>query len=172
MKALKLLFLPVLFLVCLGLSTSAIAEQIPWLSTTPNPPPADQEFPAVFHITTNPSTIGFWSERPWSVVNGNVVTILFDPGCGWLCGGGEDTYNAFPFTMPALPAGTYVVRFALGFESSSTVFAEFTINVGQGAGTSTALPISESAIALLGLLILLLGWQHLRGRRGDEDRVA
>ena len=173
MRALMSFFSTVALLTCLGFSTSAIAERAPWLSTTPNPPPADQDFPAVLHIMVNPMTQGFWGEQyPEKVVNGNVITYSFDTGCGFLCGGGEPTYKAFPFTMPALPAGTYIVRFALDPNETSNFLAEFTIDVGLGGSTSTDLPIGGSASALLGLLILLLGWQHLRARGRDVDRVA
>ncbi len=175
MNALLRLLFAAITLTCLGLGPSATAQGTPnpGLTTTPNPVPADREFAAIFHIMANPGRAGFWGEQyPRRVVNGTVITYSFDLGCGWICPPGEPTYTANPFTMPALPAGTYTVRFAQGLDASSTVLAEFTLNVGLGGTVSTPLPVGGAASALLGLLILLLGWQRLRLRADAENRVA
>jgi len=161
-------------LSCLGIAASAVAQgtPAPWLST-PRPAPADQEFGATLHLRINPAVQGFWGEQhPPSAINGNTITFLFDTGCGWLCPPGEPTSVAYPFTMPALPAGTYVVRFANDLAVPSAVTAEFTLNVGLGGITSTALPIGGGASVLLGLCILLLGWRHWRVNNNVDERVV
>lgn len=167
MNAQMKMFFAALFLVCLGLAGAATAQDthIPTLATNPSRPPANQQFAATFYFVTNPASVGFWDQQhPTTVINGNVVTFGFDTGCGFLCPPGNPTYTAFPFTMPALPAGTYVVRFASDPNSSSAVYGEFTLDVGLGAVTPTALPIGGYASGILGLLILVLGWKYLRAR--------
>lgn len=161
-------------LSCLGIAASAMAQgtPAPWLST-PRPAPADQEFAATLHLRINPAVQGFWGEQhPPSAINGNTITFLFDTGCGWLCPPEEPISAAYPFTMPALPAGTYVVRFANDLAVPSEVIAEFTLNVGLGGITSTALPIGGGVSVLLGLCILLLGWRHRRMNSDVDKRVA
>ena len=175
MNALMRLLFAAAILTCFGLGSSATAQGTPnpGLTTAPNPAPADREFAAIFHIMANPGRAGFWGEQyPRRVVNGNVITYSFDLGCGWLCPPGEPTYTANPFTMPALPAGTYMVRFAEGLDASSTVLAEFTLNVGLGGVVSTPLPVDGAASALLCLLILLLGWHRLHARVDNNETVA
>ena len=165
-------------LICLGFAGAAFAQtpHNPSLTTDPNPPPANQEFSAFFNVETNPASAGFWGElRPGHVIDGNVITFGFDTGCGWPCSPGVPTYRAFPFTMPSLPAGTYVVRFAESLYppiSPSAIIAEFTVDVGLGGGAvSTPLPLGGYASVLFGLLILVLGWKRLYVR-GDVRKVG
>ena len=160
-------------LACLELGAPAFAQGNPSssLTTMPHPAPADQEFAAILHIHVNPAAQAFWGEeRPQNVINGNQITFLFDTGCGWLCPPYEPTAMAYPFTMPALPAGTYVIRFANALEAPSEVYAQFTLNVGLGGITSTALPVGGTASAGLGLLIVLFGWKRLRMRGAVKAR--
>ncbi len=164
-------------LICLGFAGAAFAQTThpQSLTTDPNPAPANEEFSAFFNFVTNPGSAGFWGEqRPTYVVDGNVITFIFDTGCGWICATGVPTYRAFPFTMPALPAGTYVVRFAESLIppiSPSSIIAEFTVDVGLGGGVAaTPLPLGGSASGVLGLLILMLGWKRLYSR-GDFRKV-
>ncbi len=165
-------------LICLAFAGAAFAQTTDYhsLTTDPNPPPANQEFSAFFNFVTNPSSTGFWGElRPTHVIDGNVITFAFDTGCGWICPPGVPTYRAFPFMMPALPAGTYVVRFAESLYppiSPSSIIAEFTVDVGLGGGeVSRPLPLGGSASVLLGLLILMLGWKRLHAR-GNSRKVG
>lgn len=174
----KTLFSAALFILCLGLAGVSFAQDThaPSLTTDPSSAPANQEFAAFLNFETNPGSAGFWGEpRPTHVIDGNVITFAFDTGCGWICPPGVPTYRAFPFTMPALPAGTYVVRFAESLYppiAPSSIIAEFTVDVGLGGGeVSTPLPLGGSASVLLGLLILMLGWKRLYAR-GDLRKVG
>ena len=165
MNRIKTVLLCVVTLACVGVCGPVFAGSVPnpTLTTTPNPPPADQEFAATFYFSANPAASGFWGEaHPPSQINGNVITIAFDEGCGFLCPPGEPEYRAFPFTMPALPAGNYVVRFAAGLDSTSNVLAEFDINVGNGVVGPVALHVGGTGSLLLAALMILLATAFLR----------
>ena len=140
--------------------------------TTPNPPSADQEFAATLRILVNPATAGFWNNEnpPLHRIDGNIVEVVFDMGCGWLCPPGDHTFVNYPFTMPPLPAGPYVVRFVGSLTSPSPVYAEFNITIGGGGPTpSTALPLGGKWNALLGGVLLLMACLWIR-RRNDMRR--
>jgi len=126
----------------------------PTFSTTPTPPPANQPFSAVYSMVTNPGSIGLWPNTHIQI-SGNVITIPFDLGCGFICpGGGSGAFRSFPFTMPALAAGTYQVRFVEG----STLLAEFSLIVGV-TSIPTGSPIS---LALMTCMLLLLASRFSR----------
>lgn len=161
-----------LFLI---LSTSAIAGTGPnsSLTTDPSPPPADQEFAAVFHTVANVAAAGFWGEtHPPSQIDGNTITFQFDEGCGWTCQSAELQNRQFPFTMPALPAGDYVVRFAATFSSPTVVYGEFNINVGNGGNggvVSTPLPIGGYWTVIFAVLIALMAGARLLATQRNRN---
>jgi hypothetical protein len=159
-------FFVIAVLLSLAVLTSSAFGQTtppPSFSTTLNPPPANQEFAAVLRIWTNPATIGFWDGRPVaSHVNGNVVDIQFDVGCGFLCPAGTLQYQNYPFTMPALPDGHYVLRFVAGFEPNDPLYAQFDIAVGNGTLPLASLPVGGGWSVLLGGLLALLAGIWIR----------
>lgn len=121
----------------------------PALTTDPDPPPAGQPFQATFWRWSSSPTVGFGGTAPTIVIDGNVVRIHFDPGCGFLCPP-PTIYRAWSFAMPALSAGSHTVVF--GYPGAD--LATFQLEVGAGAGApATAVP--ASAAWSLALLILL-----------------
>jgi hypothetical protein len=174
MKHVLALFLAMTAIVCVGISKMAIAEAIhnPWLSSTPNPPPANQEFPATLHYFGNPGMTGFWGEEhPLSVIDGNVITFMFDTGCGWICPPGNPQYNDFTFIMPALPEGRYTVRLADSLTPGSSAMAQFEINIGQGGMSPTTLPLGGYWNLSLAALLLALALLHPRARLRDTNSI-
>ncbi len=135
----------------------------PSLSTTPSPPPANQPFAAVLRIWTNPWSTGFWEGLPLqSSVNGNVVEILFDIGCGFVCPPFEPEYQNYSFTMPALPAGNYTVRFVGGFGQTTPPYAQVNLTVGGGVQAPASLPIGGVWSVMLGGLLALFAATSIR----------
>jgi hypothetical protein len=128
------------------------------LATTPDPPRAGESFTAVFSLMASPGTIGFWSNPPPVAVNGNVIEVWFDRGCGFLCPPGS-VLRAFPFPMPALAAGTYDVVFG----STTSPIARFDLTVVGGApAAAIAAPGPGSALLLvLASTLLLLARRRL-----------
>lgn len=142
--------------------------------TTPNPPPADQEFAATLRILVNPGVWGIWpgeGQVPSNIqIDGNLIRIPFDIGCGFICPPSEPAYTNFPFVMPALPIGAYVIQFVDSPTPPASVYAEFNITVGYGeVAPSTALPTGGEWNALLGGVLLLMACLWIR-RQTDKRR--
>lgn len=159
------LILAFAFFLALAVPTGNAVGQAtpPSFSTNPSPPPPDQQFSAVLRIHVNPWTIGFWEELPlMSNINGNVVEILFDTGCGFLCPPFDPEYQDYPFTMPALPAGNYVVRFVGAFGQPDPPYAQFDLAVGNGAQTAASLPVGGAWSILLAALLALFSGAWIR----------
>jgi hypothetical protein len=155
---------------CLGLSTVAFAGSNAALTTNPSPPPADQDFEAVFHVTTNVGASGFWGEAfPMTEMDGNAITIHFDEGCGFICQTNDQAPGHFPFMMRALPAGAYVVRFV---SPENGLLGAFNINVGIGGGGGAApasLPVGGYWNLLFAVLIALVAGTRLIVRQVKRE---
>lgn len=168
--------LRVVLLAFLGACGCAIAgsdPNPPLLTITPDSPPANQEFAAVFHFYGNPNVAGFWGEtHPQYRIDGNMIIISFDPGCGFLCPPGDPEYTAHPFTMPALSAGPHIVRFAVGLDPTAPVLGEFNINVGTGVAGPTQLPVGGHWTLLLAVLVILLATAQSRHTRKNMKAVV
>lgn len=135
---------------------------VPTLWTT-QPIPVGQEFDASFGFRTNVSALGFWGDGvPPIVIEGNTLRIAFDEGCGFICPTNDMAYQQFPFRLPALPAGSYVVRI-----EASTATSEFPIVVVGGLPAPTALPVGGRATSLLGALLALAAIAALRRRNSS-----
>lgn len=148
------------------------ARQLPWIfalwaslaiaqaqpstfATSPSPALANQPFAATFSTTTNPTAVGIWG-NPQLQISGNTITIPFDYGCGFLCPGGGPAFKAFPFFMPALPAGAYVIRFVDA--SFSNLIAQFDLPIVDAPVASASVPaLSPLLLALLALILIGTG---------------
>jgi len=86
-------------------------------------------------------------------ISANVITIPFDYGCGFLCPGADPAFKAFPFAMPALPEGNYVVRFIDDF---SNPIAQFDLAV-VAANASVASTPALSPLLLMMLALTFIG---------------
>ena len=149
--------------VAVALPTMAVAQvPPPTLTTTINPPPANQPFEAVFNIFASPDSYGFGPE-PFIRVNGNSISIYFIAGCGQPCA--PRSYSAFPFTMPALPPGDYLVSFSWFLPSPPIIYAQLPLTVAGGAATPVAVPsMSTRWLAALALLLVVVGTGLLQRR--------
>lgn len=101
----------VLWLLLAALTTVAQDSQDPALEIPYDPAPANQEFGAVFHVYTS---IGSSGDIYVKSVGPTEVVLSFNRGCGFLCPGASE-YRAFPFRMPALSPGQYIVNFGDSF---------------------------------------------------------
>ena len=174
MNAMKAFLSGLLLVASVGFSANLLADTgpNPYFTTEPSPPPVDQEFAAVLHIRANPGATGFWGEaHPQSRIDGNTITFLFDEGCGWICQFSDLQAREFPFTMPALSEGTYVVRFASDFSMTAQVYGEFVINVGNGLASPAPLPIGGQWDLMLAALLVLLAAARLLGTRSNRKAV-
>lgn len=150
----------------LGASGIAVAQTPPrnaTFRTIPSPPPADQPFDAVFGAVMDPGALGFWGTHPQYRVQSDRVDLLFDTGCGFICPGPvAPVYIEYPLVMPALAAGRYTVRFAMGdFDNPSEILGEFPMVVG-GAAAPAQLPAGNAVPWLLGVLLLTAALARIR----------
>ena len=161
MRRLALILLAVLCAVVVMPIMAVAQVPPPTLTTTINPPPANQPFEAAFSIFASPESIGFGATPQINVV-GNIIVIQFLAGCSAPCA--PRSYTAFPFTMPALPAGNYRVRFGFYLPSPPLQLAELSLTVG-GAATPVAVPsMSTRWLAVLALLLVVVGTGLLQRR--------
>ncbi len=142
----------------LGLSSIAFAQtpiRNATFRTTPSPPTANQPFDAVFGAVMHFDATGFYGAHPQYRVLGDKIDILFDTSCLLICDPNVGSYTEYPLVMPALPAGSYTVRFAMGeFDNPSEVLGAFPLVVG-GAAQPAQLPLGDSVAWLLSLLLIV-----------------
>jgi hypothetical protein len=133
----------------------------PRLETIPSPPPVDQPFDADVYLSANPSSIAFYNNDV--VVAGNIVTVKFNSGCGFICPGGGTYYGPFRLHLPALSRGSYTLRIIDGI-FPTFVYAEFSL----GIGLSSPIPLpayDRRTLAFLIALMALLACAALRKSR-------
>ena len=133
----------------------------PTLTTTINPAPANQPFEAIFSIFTSPEATGFGPSPQINVVD-DIIVIQFLAGCPQPCA--PPIYSAFPFTMPALPAGNYRVRFGFYLPSPPLQLAELPLTVGGGV-TPVAVPSASPRWLAAFAFLLAIGSTYLIRRR-------
>lgn len=164
-RAKRRLAMMLLAVAWLGLAAPIVAvAQVPppTLTTTIHPAPANQPFEAVFHIFASPDAVAFGT-TPQISVNGNTIGIQFLSGCPTGCAL-PPSYSAFPFTMPALPAGEYQVTFGFFTPSPPLILARLGLTVGAGTNPVAVPSTSTPWLATLGLLLALVGGWLLRTR--------
>lgn len=161
MRRLALILLAVAWLG-LAAPIRAVAQvPPPTLTTAINPAPANEPFQAFFNIFASPEAVGFGPSPQINVI-GNLIVIQFLAGCSPPCA--APAYSAFPITMPALPAGNYLVRFGVFQYSPPLQLAELSLTVG-GAATPVAVPsMSTRWLAVLALLLVVVGSGLLQRR--------
>ncbi|MBX3725839.1 MAG: hypothetical protein KF823_07975 [Xanthomonadales bacterium] len=149
-----------------GASAQTGGIPAPALTTEPSPPPAGLPFQATFWRWSSVPTGGFGGNAPTIVIDGTVVRIHFDPGCGFLCPPAS-VYRAWPFTMPALPAGTHTVIFG----TSSADVAQFQLTVGGGVPATPVPAVASWSLALLVLLTVAIAALRRPRQRHSLNRV-
>ncbi len=164
-SAMRRLAMLLLAFACTALAAPMIASaQVPppSLTTTINPPPANQPFEAFFHVFASPESDGFGPSARINVVD-NVIFIQFFGLCEEPCA--PPSYSAFPFTMPALPAGDYQVRFYFPMTSPPIFYPTLGLTVGGGFVTPVAVPSASTRWLTALAFLLAIAGTYLTPRR-------
>jgi hypothetical protein len=146
-------------LLVLTLGIAPLAAQDPPSPTfhaTPASPAPGQAFQGTLTVYAHVAALGVASQPD---VSGNTITVSFDFGCGFICPGEDYSYRDFTFPMPALPAGSYVVRVVSGSDTVGT----FPLIVG-GVAPPAAIAAPALGLVSAAALAMLLLFAGLRRR--------
>ena len=133
----RLSFVAACFLVALS-RIAACQNLQPRLETIPSPAPVGDPFYAIVSLPANPAAIGFYFTYDNLKIEGNLITAVFDSGCGFICPGGGLFYTGFPLPMPALKAGHYQLMVVdAAFPAYTWATLPLTIGPGQAPALVT-----------------------------------